>query len=192
LLRERYLSVKTWENGWKGKVLPFFFPPWGGVRLSPLGMSVTKWPIVPALDDRWWVCSSRWNENWQQKPNSEKTCPSDTLSSTNLTWPDLSSNPGCPGEKPVTNRLSYGTAIKCCAAIMQRKTSEGKTTPVKSAVTADISLLSGEIPFSLWNYKPPIFHYHKMYNWNRCMLLDDIWLLMPLYEVSVEKDIILS
>jgi hypothetical protein len=25
---------------------------WGGVRLSPLGVSATIWPIVPALDDR--------------------------------------------------------------------------------------------------------------------------------------------
>jgi hypothetical protein len=44
----------------------------GGVRLSPLGTSVTIWPIVPAPDDRW-VWSSRWNENWQGKPKcSEK------------------------------------------------------------------------------------------------------------------------
>jgi hypothetical protein len=25
---------------------------WGGVRLSPLGMSATMWPIIPAPDDR--------------------------------------------------------------------------------------------------------------------------------------------
>jgi hypothetical protein len=25
-----------------------------GVRLSPLGTAATFWPIVPALDDRWW------------------------------------------------------------------------------------------------------------------------------------------
>jgi hypothetical protein len=57
---------------------------------------------------------------------------------------------------------------------MQRKTKEGKTTPVNSAVTADISLPSGEIPFSPWNYKPLNFHYHKMYNRNGGMLLDVI------------------
>jgi hypothetical protein len=47
------------------------------VRLSPLGTAATNWPIVPAPDDRrWWVWSSRWNENWQGNPkNSEKTCP---------------------------------------------------------------------------------------------------------------------
>jgi hypothetical protein len=54
------------------------------VRLSPLGMSATIWPIVPDLDDRRWVWSSQWNENWHGKPKySEKTCPSATLSTTN-------------------------------------------------------------------------------------------------------------
>jgi hypothetical protein len=82
-----------------------------GVRLSPLGTSATNWPIVPAPDDRWWVWSSRWNDNLQGKPMySEKTCPSATLSSTNPTWPDPGSNPGRRGGKPATNRLSYGTA----------------------------------------------------------------------------------
>jgi hypothetical protein len=43
------------------------------VSLSPLGASATNWPIAPAPDDRWWVWSSRWNENWQGKPKySEK------------------------------------------------------------------------------------------------------------------------
>jgi hypothetical protein len=69
------------------------------------------WPIVPAPDDRWWLWSSWWNENWQGKPkDSEKPCPSATLSTTNPTWPDLGSNPGHRGGKPATNRLSYGTA----------------------------------------------------------------------------------
>jgi hypothetical protein len=60
------------------------------------------WPVVPASDDRWWwVCSSRWDENWQRKPKYwEKTCPSTTLSTTNPTWPDLGSNPGRRGGKP--------------------------------------------------------------------------------------------
>jgi hypothetical protein len=87
---------------------------WGGVRLSPLGTSATNWPIVPAQDDRWWVWSSRWNENCQEKPKyTEKTYPSATLSTTNPTWPDLGSNRGRRGGKPATNRLSYGTAVPC-------------------------------------------------------------------------------
>jgi hypothetical protein len=48
---------------------------WGGVRLSPLGTSATNWPIVPAPDDRWWVWSSRWNENWRGKPKYSKKKP---------------------------------------------------------------------------------------------------------------------
>jgi hypothetical protein len=84
---------------------------WGVVRLSPLGTSATVWPIVPAPDDRWWMWSSRWNENWQGKPKySEKTCPSVTLSTTNPILPDLGSNTGRRGGKPATNRLSCGAA----------------------------------------------------------------------------------
>jgi hypothetical protein len=30
----------------------FLLISWGGVRLSPLGMSATSWPIVPVPDDR--------------------------------------------------------------------------------------------------------------------------------------------
>jgi hypothetical protein len=55
---------------------------------------------------------------------------------------------------------------------------KAKTTPVNTAVTADISLHSEEIPFSAWNYKPPSFHYNKMYNWNEGILLDVIWHLI--------------
>jgi hypothetical protein len=68
------------------------------------------WPIVQAPDDRWvWLWSNWWNEDWQGKPKySEKTCPRATLSTTNPTWPDPSSNPGRRGGRPATNRLSYG------------------------------------------------------------------------------------
>jgi hypothetical protein len=80
------------------------------VRLSPLGTSATKRPIPPAPDARWWMGSSQWNKNWQGKPKySEKTYPSDTLSTTNPTLPDLGSYSGRRSEKPATNRLRYGT-----------------------------------------------------------------------------------
>jgi hypothetical protein len=42
--------------------------------------------------------------------NSEKTCPSATLSTKNPTWPDPSSNTSRRGGKPATNRLNYDTA----------------------------------------------------------------------------------
>jgi hypothetical protein len=84
---------------------------WGGVRLSPIGSSTNNWPIVPVSDERWWVWSSRWNENWQGESKcSEKTCPSATLTTTNPKWLGLGLNPGRRGGKSVTNRLRYGMA----------------------------------------------------------------------------------
>jgi hypothetical protein len=93
-------------------VLFFFLVSWCVVRLSPLGTSATNWPIIPAPDDRWWwMWSSRWKGNWQGRPKYwEKTYLSDTLSTTNPTWPDLGSNPGRSGGMPAINCLSYGTA----------------------------------------------------------------------------------
>jgi hypothetical protein len=38
-----------------------------------------------------------------------KTCPSATLSTTNPTWTDPGSN--LRGGRPVTNRMSHGTAL---------------------------------------------------------------------------------
>jgi hypothetical protein len=54
-------------------------------------------PIVPAPDDNgcWCVSSIQWND-WQGKPKySEKIYPIAALSTTNPTWPDPGSNPGC-------------------------------------------------------------------------------------------------
>jgi hypothetical protein len=60
------------------------------------------------------VMDHQWNEIDRGKPT---TCPNATLSTTNLTWTDLGSNPGLRGERPATNRLSHGTAytyvVKC-------------------------------------------------------------------------------
>jgi hypothetical protein len=105
--------TSLWRGDWlglsTGTTLPlpqyfFFFSFLGCGELSPVGTSANIWPIVPAPDDRWWVWSSRWNEDWQGKPKySEKTCPSVTLSTTNPTWPDLESNPDRRGRKPATN-----------------------------------------------------------------------------------------
>jgi hypothetical protein len=51
-----------------------------------------------------------WNEDWRGKPkySEKKNCPSATLSTRNLTWPEPGGNPGRRGGKPATNRLSYG------------------------------------------------------------------------------------
>jgi hypothetical protein len=78
---------------------------WGEVRLSPLSIMATLWPIVPPLDDGWrWVFSNWWND-WQVKPKySEKTCPSAALPTTSPTWLDL----GCCSGKSASNCISYG------------------------------------------------------------------------------------
>jgi hypothetical protein len=52
----------------------------------------------------------------------KKTCSSTTLSITNPTWPDPSSNPGRRGGKPATSRLIYGTGrvslVACHAHVL--------------------------------------------------------------------------
>jgi hypothetical protein len=48
----------------------------------------------------------------QNRSTGGKTCHSVTLSTTNPTWTDPGSNPGIRGERPATNRLSHGTALK--------------------------------------------------------------------------------
>jgi hypothetical protein len=70
-----------------------------GWDLSPFGIVITVWPILPASNDRWWwwwwLWSNRWNANWHGKTKySEKTFPILTLSNTNPTWFDPDSNPG--------------------------------------------------------------------------------------------------
>jgi hypothetical protein len=84
----------------------FFLVSWVGVRLSLLGTSTTNWTIVPAPGDRWWIWSSRWNENCFD-------CPNAILSTTSPTCPDLGSNPGHRWGKPATNRLSLWHGLSC-------------------------------------------------------------------------------
>jgi hypothetical protein len=53
-----------------------------------------------------------WWNDWQEKlKNSEKTCLTAALFTTNQTCPDLDLNRGRRGGKPATNSLSYGTAL---------------------------------------------------------------------------------
>jgi hypothetical protein len=60
----------------------------------------------------------QWNEIDRGKPTTQrKTCPSATLSTTNLTWTDPGSNPDLGGERPVINHLSHGTAIPAVLAV---------------------------------------------------------------------------
>jgi hypothetical protein len=80
--------------------------PWVHSARRPL-TGLLYLPRVIVMMEKIW-----WNEDWQGEPKySEKTYPSATLSTTNLTWPDPGSNPGRRGRKPATNRLSYGAAL---------------------------------------------------------------------------------
>jgi hypothetical protein len=79
--------------------------------MSPLGMSTTEWPTVPALDD---MMSVEQSVEWQLTGETEvlgEYLPRATLSTTNPTWLDLGLNPSSRYGKPVNNRLSYGMAI---------------------------------------------------------------------------------
>jgi hypothetical protein len=60
--------------------------------------------------EQWWNDTDRGNQK-----NSEKICPSDTLSITNPTWTDLGANPGLRGEKSLSylsNLHVSGFAVK--------------------------------------------------------------------------------
>jgi hypothetical protein len=72
---------------------------------------VSHWMAYCTCPGWLWWWSNWWNGDWQGKPKYlEQTCPSATLSTTNLNWPDPGLNPGRSREKPATNRLSYGAA----------------------------------------------------------------------------------
>jgi hypothetical protein len=90
-------------------VMTFFY--WyhgGGVQLGPLGTAATNRPIVPAPSDYddgeiggMMIC--RGNRSIQRKHAPVPLCPQ-----TPHACPDA--NLGHCGGKPLTNRLSYGTA----------------------------------------------------------------------------------
>jgi hypothetical protein len=54
----------------------------------------------------------RWNDTDRGNRRTRRgTCPSATLCTTSPTWTALVAKPALHGEKPATNRLSYGTAL---------------------------------------------------------------------------------
>jgi hypothetical protein len=53
----------------------------------------------------------RWNEIENENRSTRgETCPSATLSNTNLPWTIVGMYPGLRGERPATKGLSHGTA----------------------------------------------------------------------------------
>jgi hypothetical protein len=93
----------------ENKLFDFF--PEGGVGLVPKrGCLLTlAYYALP----RWYEFGERrWNYilTGKNRRTRRKTCPSATLSTTNLTGIDSGANPGLRGERPATNNLSHGTA----------------------------------------------------------------------------------
>jgi hypothetical protein len=58
--------------------------------------------------EHWWKHTVAKTPKYLEK----KTFPTATLSTTNLTWTGLGSNPGVRGERAATNILSHGTTLK--------------------------------------------------------------------------------
>jgi hypothetical protein len=81
----------------------------GGVQLDPIGTVATNRPSVPAQGDyddgEIGGMIGRGNRCIPRKPAPMPLCPPQTPTC----CPDA--NPGRRGGKPVTNRLSYGTAL---------------------------------------------------------------------------------
>jgi hypothetical protein len=109
ITKENIKSVRSQilcRKMWKGLHLLFFLIRILGVesiRVHSARLPLLAYCTCPGWLWRWRVW---WNENWQGKPMySEKTCPSATSSTINLTWPDSGSNPGRRGGKLATNRL---------------------------------------------------------------------------------------
>jgi len=92
----------VWSNG--GMILT-------GEIWTVLGEKLyTSWVV-----DRWLSMEQWWNDTGRGILNSTRRktlcslCASACLTTLNLTWNDLGSNPGFPGEKPPVNCLHYGT-----------------------------------------------------------------------------------
>jgi hypothetical protein len=77
-----------------------------GFRASPVCPSGKGNMYMKTSTQHWW------NDTDGGKPMySEKTCPTATLSTTNVTWTNLKSNLGLRGEKSVTNPLQNKSAL---------------------------------------------------------------------------------
>jgi hypothetical protein len=108
MLRTKYKPTRATLNGafiWKWKV----FSPEGGVGQTqawlPTYVSILRIPQMMSLEsDGGMILTGE-----SRRPR-RKTCHSATLSTTNPTWIDPGANPDQCGERPATNRLSYGTA----------------------------------------------------------------------------------
>jgi hypothetical protein len=77
------------------------------VELRPLTDPLS----IPQMIHEWIWSSGGMILTGENRKNGRKTCPNATLSIINPTGTDLVASPGLRGEKPATNRLSYGAAV---------------------------------------------------------------------------------
>jgi hypothetical protein len=56
----------------------------------------------------------------ENRKTRKRTCPNATLSTTNPTWIEPGANPGLRVERPATNDLSHGTALKSLTDIRKK------------------------------------------------------------------------
>jgi hypothetical protein len=109
---------------WNTASLFFFFFFFFFLWRAPQQMLRTHRSLKAYCATLWWrwswavfyqvlqVMEHQWNAIDRGKPTTRgKTCPSATLSTTNLTWTDPASNSGLRSGSPATNRLSHGAAL---------------------------------------------------------------------------------
>jgi hypothetical protein len=88
-----------------------FLCDWSGTQSTVT--AATYWPIVPALDERWWWL---WSNSWNEWVAEEIEVVRENLFQWHCvdhrsTWLDPGSNPRYRGRKPSTNGLSYGVVM---------------------------------------------------------------------------------
>jgi hypothetical protein len=98
-----------------------------------------------------WVGEQRWNDINRSKPkNSEKACPSATLSTTNHTWIDPGANPRLSGERPDTNDQSHGTAHVCVYSFPLKTLFSRPTSSITSHYLASYRIYSTARHWHMW------------------------------------------
>jgi hypothetical protein len=105
-----------------GLVMLFFSWRWSGSSTQawmPTYVSTLRIPQMIWV----WRMSVKWYIDRGKPENSEKNNPSATLSTTNPTWIGPGANPGLRGERPATNDLSHGTALRCCYWVLSHTVS---------------------------------------------------------------------
>jgi hypothetical protein len=104
----------------RNRMFKYFFLRGEGPRSRCYGRTATLRLLVQPLWWRWAVffyqvlqlMEHQWNEIVRGKPTTRiKTCPSATLSTTNLTWTDPGSNPGLRGENVLSIYTNYRLQI---------------------------------------------------------------------------------